>query len=147
MRVRVLGVLLVAVSTVSLHAHAATPINVTAVNVAGQAVVWSKPGNTFVLKAKATSLPVKVTVTCLQIERFESSAGLPLHVPLSATQVNAAVKAGGVTYYVLFQSFAQRGNMNRQAVTALGVSTNVVPTNPCGANPNLRSAAGIAIYG
>ncbi len=142
MRARVLALLLVAVSVVPLHARAATPISVTAVNAAGQAVVWSK--NTFVIKAKATSLPVKVQLTCLQVEQFDSS--LVPAIPLSATQVNASVKAGGETYYVMFQSFANRGNKAVQAVTALGINKNAAPSNPCGSNPNLTYTAGIAIY-
>ncbi len=142
MRVRVLALLLVAVSAVPLHARAAAPVSVTAVNVAGQAVVWAK--NTLVIKATGTSLLVKAQLTCLKVEQFDS--GLTPRIPLSATQVNASVKAGGKTYYVMFQSFANRGNKGVQAVTGLGISQNAAPANPCGSNPNLRYAAGIAIY-
>jgi hypothetical protein len=89
-----------------------------------------------------------VKLTSLTNERFKSGVGLgPIVVPLIGAQVNASVKAGGVTYYVLFQSFAQNGNKTRQVVTALGVSKKAVPTNACASNPNMTNAAGLAIYG
>lgn len=148
MRARLTAALVAAVTAVSLHTQAATTVTVTAVNVRGEAIVWSTPRNTFYLKAGAASPLLKVKLTCLKIEGFKSSVGLgPVVVPLIGTQVNASVKAGGVTYYVLFQSFAQNGNKARQTVTVMGVSKKAVPTNACASNPNMTSAAGLAIYG
>jgi hypothetical protein len=148
MRARIMAVLFVAVSTVSLHSYAETSITLVAVNSSGQAVAVSTARNTFVIKATATSLPVKGKLTCLQIDRGKGGVGVPpAVVPLSAADVRISIKAGGVTYYVFFQSSAQRGNNHRQVVNGFGITKTLSANSPCGVFPGLKDSVGIVIYG
>jgi hypothetical protein len=148
MRARALSLLMVAVSAAPLHAHAATPVNAVAANIRGQVIRLSTAQQTLTLNETATSIPVTAKLTCVSVERFKSGIFVPPSrvIPLTVTFVRVRAKAGGVTYYMFFQSFARPDNKTRQAITAMGINKRGARA-PCGANSNLTNAAGIALYG